>query len=274
MMPQCANPMWSSMPRADDGKRLDAGAVHGATIVVTRPAGTGASLARAVRDAGGHALLVPGLRLRACAGARIGVVANACDLWVFTSPAAARFAFEAGLRPGHHRVAVIAVGEGTRAALARLGLPAVAPSGRGDSEALLALPALSDVRDRRIALFGAAGGRDVIAPGLRARGATVEAVHVYERLPPRLTRRHVDAITGAREPLVMLVSSGEAVANIASGLPSPALQRLRSAHLVASSARVAALAHAHGFSDISIAESALPRDLLAAAAGWLARPCL
>ena len=259
------------MPRADDGKRLDAGALHGATIVITRPVGTGASLARAVRDAGGDALLVPGLRLRACADAQVRAVANACDPWVFTSPAAARFAFEAGLRPKRRRVAVIAVGEGTRAALARRGLPAVAPSGRGDSEALLALPALSDVRDRRIALFGAAGGRDVIAPGLRARGAVVEVVHVYERLRPRLTRRHVDAIAGAREPLVMLVSSGEVLANLAAGLPSPALQRLRSAHVVASSARVAALARAHGFADIYVAESALPRDLLAAAAQWLAR---
>jgi uroporphyrinogen-III synthase len=259
------------MPRADDGKRLGAGALRGATVVVTRPVGTGASLARAVRNTGGDALLVPGLRLRACAGSRIRVVANDCDLWVFTSPAAARFALEAGLRSKRRRVAVIAVGEGTRAALARRGLPAVAPSGRGDSEALLALPALSDVRDRRIALFGAAGGRDVIAPGLRARGAVVEVVHVYERLPPRLTRRHVDAIAGAREPLVMLVSSGEVLANLVSGLPSTALQRLRNAHVVASSARVAALAHAHGFGDISVAGSALPRDLLAAAARWHAR---
>jgi len=30
----------------------------------------------------------------------------------------------------------------------------------------------------------------------------------------------------------------------------------------------------HGFADISVAESALPRDLLAAAAQWLARHCL
>lgn len=253
----------------DDGGRL--AALHGATIVVTRPVGTGASLARAVRDAGGDALLVPGLRLRARAGVRVRVVASACDLWVFTSPAAARFAFEAGLRPARRRVVVIGVGEGTRAELARLGLPALAPSGRGDSEALLALPALADVRDRRIALFGAAGGRDVIAPSLRARGAVVEAVHVYERVAPRLTRRHFDAIAGAPEPLVTLLSSGEALANLVAKLPPPALQRLRSAHVVASSERVAGLAHARGFGDISVAESALPRDLLAAAARWLAR---
>jgi uroporphyrinogen-III synthase len=257
------------MRHADDDEVRFA-ALRGATIVVTRPVGTGASLARAVREAGGDVLLVPGLRLRACV-ARVRVVAGACNMWAFTSPAAVRFAFAAGLRPTRRHVVVIAVGEGTRAALARRGLPALAPSGRGDSESLLALPALADVRDRRVALFGAAGGRDVIAPGLRARGAVVEAVHVYERVPPRLTRRHFEAITGAGDPLVTLVSSGEALGNLVARLPAAALERLRRGHLVASSARVAALARASGFADVSVADSALPRDLLAAAARWRVR---
>jgi uroporphyrinogen-III synthase len=257
------------MRRTDDDEVRFA-ALRGATIVVTRPVGTGAPLARAARAAGGDVLLVPGLRLRPCA-APVRGVARASDLWVFTSPAAVRFAFAAGLRPPRRRVAAIAVGEGTRAALARFGLAAYAPSGRGDSESLLALPVLADVRGRHVALFGAAGGRDVIAPGLRARGAVVEAVHVYERAAPRLTRRHFEAIAGAGDPLIMLVSSGEVLGNLVALLPVAALERLRHAHLVASSARVAALARASGFADASVADSALPCDLLAAAVRWRVR---
>ena len=244
--------------------------LQAATIVVTRPVGSGASLARAAQRLGAAVVHLPGLRLHGCADAPLRA-ARDCDTWVFTSPAAVRFACALGLRRPAARVQVAAVGAGTRAALARRGIAALAPDGRGDSESLLALPVLADMRDRRVALFGAPGGRDAIAPVLRARGAVVDAVPVYQRTPPRLTRRHFDAIAAARAPLLMLVSSGEALANIVAALPAATLRRLRRAALVASSARIAALARDHGFADVSTADSALPRDLLAAAARRLAQ---
>jgi uroporphyrinogen-III synthase len=164
-----------------------------------------------------------------------------------------------------------AVGAGTRAVLARHGLDALAPSGRGESESLLALPELADVRGRRIAVVGAPGGRDLIVPTLRARGADVEPIHVYERLRPRLTRVHFQALAAATDPLLLLVSSGEALANLLVLLPAACLQRLRAQGIVVSSARLAAKARANGFADVSIADSAAPDDLLAAAARRLAR---
>lgn len=260
------------MPRADDDKPLGAAALHGATIVVTRPVGTGAALARGVRKAGGVAVLLPGLRLRAKDDATRGpVLPRTCGIFLFTSPAAVRFAFASETRRLPHGALVVAVGEGTRAALARLGIDAQVPADRYDSEGLLALPALVDVRGRRIALVGAAGGRDLIASTLRARGAAVEAVHVYERVPPQLTRRHFDALAAASDPLLTLVSSGEALANLVALLPDAALARLRGQTLIASSARLGGLARAAGFAEVAIAQSALPRDLLAAAARCLAR---
>jgi uroporphyrinogen-III synthase len=98
------------------------------------------------------------------------------------------------------------------------------------------------VRARRIALVGAPGGRDLIAPTLRRRGANVETIHVYRRVPPRLTRRHFDALAAARDPLITLVSSGEALTHLVTLLPPPALARLRTQILVVSSARLAASA--------------------------------
>ena len=260
------------MPRVDDGKALGADALRGATIVVTRPVGTGAALARGVRKAGGIAVLLPGLRLRAKDNAPRGSgLPWTCGIFLFTSPAAVRFAFASKSRRLPRRALVAAVGEGTRAALARLGIDAQAPVDRADSEGLLALPALGDVRGQRIALVGAAGGRDLIASNLTARGAEVEAVHVYERVPPRLTRRHFDALAAARDPLLTLVSSGEALANLVALLPDAALARLRGQALLVSRARLGELAQAAGFADVVIAPSALPRDLLATAARRLAR---
>ena len=127
------------------------------------------------------------------------------------------------------------------------------------------------MRGRRIALVGAPGGRDLIGPTLRRRGAKVEAIHVYRREPPRLTRRHFDALAAADDPLITLLSSGEALANLVAALPPPLLARLRAQTIVVSSARLAAAARAAGFGAIVPAASAAPRDLLAGAAHALAR---
>jgi len=241
-------------------------ALAGASVIVTRPGG--ASLLRSARRLGARAFPLPGLSLRAIAQPRPRA---AFDAWLFTSPAAVRFALRHAPRLRvPKRALVFAIGGGTRAALARHGIAATAPE-RSDSEGLLAVPGLAEVRGRRIALVGAPGGRDLIAPALRARGAVVEAIHVYRREPPRLTRRHFDALAAADDPLITLLSSGEALANLVAALPPPLLARLRAQTIVVSSARLAAAARAAGFGAIVPAASAAPRDLLAGAAHALAR---
>lgn len=248
----------------------------GASVVVTRPAATASSLAAAARRRGALPVRLPGIGLRDAddgEAVRAGLQNLRGDnSWIFISPTAVRYAFRA--MPAleiPRRTQVFAVGAGTRRALARHGVASLAPRGRADSEGLLALPELADVRGRRFGIVGAPGGRDLIAATLRARGAQVEAIHVYERAAPRLTRRHFEALARARDPLVTLISSGEALANLVALLPPAALARLRRQMLVVSSARLAALAQANAFDDVHVAASALPADLLAAAARALAR---
>jgi uroporphyrinogen-III synthase len=245
----------------------------GATIVITRPVGEGVSLARSVRASGGTPVLLPGLALRALASdaartALAGLARNHAA--IFTSPAAVRFAFD--LRPSLRvaRETAFALGAGTARALARHGIEALIPPERSDSEGLLAMHEFAHVRGRRIALIGAPGGRNLIAPVLRRRGAKVEAIHVYRRVAPRLTSRHFDALDAARDPLIMLASSAEALANLVALLPAPQIERLRGQIVVVSSARLAVAARAQGFVEVVLARSAAPRDLLAAAEAALA----
>jgi uroporphyrinogen-III synthase len=246
--------------------------LEGATLLVTRPAGTAAPFLRLARSLGASAISVPGLSLRGSeANPRAGE-RRAFDAWIFTSPAAVRFGLHALPPPrARKRLRAFAVGEGTARSLAQHGIAAIVPDERFDSEGLLALPELKHIRGQRIALVGAAGGRDVIAPTLRRRGAHVESLHVYRREPPRLTRRHFDAIEAADDPLITLVSSGEALGHLVALLPAAVLARLRSQSLVVSSARLAGIAREHGFAAIVQARSAAPRDLLAAAAAALER---
>ncbi|HEX8779321.1 MAG TPA: uroporphyrinogen-III synthase [Rhodanobacter sp.] len=241
--------------------------MRGRVVVITRPAGTAGALSRRVRACGGVPLLLPGLSLRgATDGAKPCAAMRAAlgdDVLVFTSPAAVRFA--AALVPLRTKAAVLAVGQGTTQALRRHGVSAQAPS-RQDSEGLLDLPVAQALHGRRVALVGAPGGRGVLREQLAARGARLREVQVYRRVPPRLGRRHVDAVLALPRSARVLLSSAEALQNLVDLLPAPALARLCTAVAVASSPRLAQAAGAAGFARIVQAESALAADLLRAAA--------
>ncbi len=242
--------------------------LRGRIVVITRPAGTASALARRVRALGGAPLLLPGLSLRSVAdtvAARRDLrVALAAELIVFTSPAAVRHA--AALLPLRTKAAVLAVGQGTARALRRHGIATPLAPQRQDSEGLLDHPGLRELHGRRVALIGAPGGRGVLREQLAARGAQLQEVHVYRRLPPRLDRRHVEALLRLPSSARVLLSSAEALHHLQQSLPAAAWTRLCAAIAVASSERLATAARAAGFARIVPAASALSADLLDAAA--------
>lgn len=244
-------------------------ALHGRTVVITRPAGTGSSLARDVSQRGGTPLLLPGLSLHAAdQPERVCLALQAAlgdELLIFTSPAAVRFA--ARLAPLRTQATVFAVGQGTARALRRHGVKdALAPTLRQDSEGLLDHPLLAQPRGRRVALVCAPGGRGVLRDTLVDRGAHLREVHVYRRGVPRWTARHFDAVSRLTADARILLSSAEALGNLQQGLPADAWAQLRGAVAVVSSERLADAARAAGFSQVRLASSALSVDLLAAAA--------
>lgn len=241
--------------------------LQGRIVVITRPVGTAAALARRVRALGGVPLLLPGLALRGAtdeAAVRADLHAALRDeLLVFTSPAAVRHA--AALAPLQTAATVLAVGQGTARALRRHGIDAPLAPARQDSEGLLEHPALQDLRGSRIALIGAPGGRGVLRDQLAARGAHLHELHVYRRVPPRLDRRHVDALLQLPTSARVLLSSAEALQNLQRLLPPPAWARLCAATAVVSSERLMAAARAAGFHRMVLAASALSADMLDAA---------
>ena len=241
--------------------------LRGRMVVITRPAGTAAALARRVRAAGGVPLLLPGLALRRVtdeAAVREDLqAALADDVLIFNSPAAVRAA--AALASLRTSATVLAVGQGTARALRRHGVQAPLAPARQDSEGVLDHPALQVLRGRRIALIGAAGGRGVLRDELRARGAQLRELHVYQRVAPRLDRRHVEALLHLGVSALVLLSSAEALQNLCRILPPAALARLFATTAVVSSERLASAARDAGFARIALATSALSADLLDAA---------
>lgn len=246
----------------------------GCAVVITRPAGTGTALARRVKALGGVPVLLPGLSLRGIRDTQHVRAqwknAQHDDVLVFTSPAAVHYALALSPFDATHEH-VVAVGKGTASALQRHGIQAEIPPSQQNSEGVLELPLLRQPAARRVALITAPGGRGLLHQQLTARGAIVREVHVYQRTAPRLDRRHHAAVLHMPAMACVLLSSGEALQNLAERLAADAWRRLRQATAVVSSDRLAQAAQTAGFSRIYRAASATQADLLAAACAVCSR---
>jgi uroporphyrinogen-III synthase len=191
--------------------------------------------------------------------------ALAAPVVIFTSPNAVRAA--SALRQLKRRRAqqVFAIGEGSARALRRAGIDQVHAPQRMDSEGLLALPAFGQLRGHDVGLITAPGGRDRIASALRACGARLLRADVYARVPVPLPARALAKLRAGPSRLLLALSSGEALQQVWTAAPDDVWAVLARARVLAASERLAALAREHGFTDVRIARSARPRDLIAAA---------
>ena len=237
-------------------------------VISLRPRGEHAPLRReAAKRGGGLIALSPWqLRLRDDDATRAALRdALAASHVVFTSPAAVRAAraLQPLVRSGQ---SVCAVGAGTAAALRRAGVAHVHSPTRMDSEGLLALPALQDVQGRDVGLVTAPGGRGEIAPALTSRGARVLRADVYAREPVPLSVAAMQQLRETDAPLVLALSSGEALQRVLAVLPVDLAARLKQAHVVAASERLRVLGRDLGFTDIEVAAGPQPADLIDAAA--------
>lgn len=197
------------------------GSLAGRAILVTRPARQGERLADLVRAAGGEPCVFPTLAIES-----VAVSAHAAALlehpeafgWaVFVSVNAVAHGLPLlpapGVWPPGLRAA--AVGAGTAAALRAAGVPLVlAPSGGGDSEALLALAPLQQMSGQRVLLFRGVGGRELLADTLRARGAQVEYIECYRRVLPAADPEPLRARLRRGELAAVTAASAEALANL------------------------------------------------------------
>jgi len=184
------------------------GNLHGAGVVITRPARQAAGLAREIAALGGKPLVFPAIVILPPADTRalrevqrelaryaiaLFVSANAVEYGV-GDPAA---------WPAH--LLVLAPGPGTAAALAAVGIRNVRiPATTMDSEGLLALPELANVAGKRVVVFRGESGRELLKNALEARGASVTQVECYVRARPAGTaaglveawrEKRVDAVT-------------------------------------------------------------------------------
>jgi uroporphyrinogen-III synthase len=238
------------------------------TLVSLRPRGQHASMRRAAQALGGEVIgLSPwALAARSDPATRSALVsALGADRVVFTSPSAVQAAARLAPLAGPHGGNWLAVGAGTAAALAAYGAEDVQAPGRMDSEGLLDLPGLAGVEGLRVALVTAPGGRGLLGPALMARGAHLQRVEVYARVPLTPPPRLLQRLRGRRGPWVLALSSAEALEWLLAQVPADLLGRMRQSPVVAASERLAGLAAEAGFARVQRAEGPQPAQLVQAA---------
>jgi uroporphyrinogen-III synthase len=213
----------------------------GCRVLVTRPPAQADGLCEAIESAGGTAIRFPVLsivgRERGEIDADYGDLAP--DVVVFVSANAVTY----GL-PVLHEVGAkfAAVGPATAAALSEAGRPPdIVPASGYDSESLLAEPAMTDVKGKRILIVRGQNGRERLAETLRDRGATVSYLAVYRRERFRHDDESVAAIVRqllAGDIDVISVLSVETLEHLVELMPANARERLRETPLVAPGERV------------------------------------
>lgn len=216
-------------------------ALAAAGVLQTRPRHQSAALIASIENAGGRAVNFPVLDIAARSRADIDLDMDgqeAADIVIFVS----RNAVDHGLYLASSKSLLGAIGTATAEALAAAGQRAdIVPAHGFDSESLLAEAPLQNVAGKRVLIVRGNGGRELLGETLRARGALVNFVCVYERRLYQPTAQELDNVAryvregGIHYLLAMSVASLEALLAL---LPAECDTLTTSARLVTPSDRV------------------------------------
>lgn len=146
----------------------------------------------------------------------------------------------------------VAVGEATAGALREQAIPAENPAQGFNSEAVLALPCLRDLAEKKILVLRGEGGRDLLDRTLGDRGARVDYISLYRRVCDD-SARWPETTPGA--VLVTSVESWHCLLRRAG-------PRLAGALVVAGSERIAEAVRADGHDRVVAAASPRDEDML------------
>lgn len=248
----------------------------GVTVVVTRPSDQAEILCQSIEAMGATALRFPVIGIQPSVNIErlkaqldhlssfqvaIFISANAvfATMKVLESPQA-----------WPTDLAIAAVGQATAKAIASRGLVVsyISPEPY-NSEALLGLPELQNMRGQRVIIFRGNGGRELLAESLQERGAEVEYVECYQRVVPD-TDTHAlfqQWDKGCSMPIV--VTSNEGLKNLTSMVDASHQQSLLTSPLIVVSQRTVDYAKELGFTQKPfVAKSASNEELLTAIKQW------
>lgn len=214
----------------------------GVGVLVTRPVHQSGELRNAIEAAGGRTILFPVVDIAPRAAADVATDLRALrtpDIVIFISANAVQHGLD---KINSNRSQLAAIGPATTRALEAANVSVdIQPQGGFDSEHLLATDSLTNVAGKTILIVRGGSGRELLAETLRARGANVDYLPVYDRstckpdmselenLQETWRNGQIDAV------MIMSVASLHGLLEI---LPAYCIDQLQKTRLVAPSTRV------------------------------------
>ena len=246
-------------------------------MLVTRPRDQADKLVQLIEGEGGEAIRFPAIEIAEPTDARtlLAVIErlDEFDLAIFISPNAVTRAMKLIL--AYHgawprKVRIACVGRGSARELTHFETGSViVPTGRFDSEALLALPELQQVTGTRIVIFRGEGGRELLGDTLTARGATVEYAECYRRTTPRVDVTPLLDRWARGEIDIVSLTSVDGLHNLVNMLGPAGRERLYGTPVIVVSARMAEIWRELGFKTTPlIATQASDEAILEAIKTW------
>ncbi len=246
--------------------------LRGVGVLVTRPAKQAEPLCRLIEAYGGNAVRFPVIEIldlpETSQLQAYYEQLRKYNLAIFVSANAVRNTVDRILKgrewPSH--VQVSAVGPGTVKELKKFRLPVhFYPQQHFNSEGLLELDELHQVRNKKIVIFRGEGGRDLLGDTLRERGAELEYVEVYRRAIPNSDAGKLINNFEAGKIDVITVSSLESLGNLIQLAGAPARPWLCKAPMVVVNNKMAELVRelgsepvqAHNATDEAVMEALL-----------------
>ena len=245
-------------------------------VLVTRPEGHADNLVRLLEAEGAHAIRFPTIEIREPRD-QAGLLQiidriNEFDIAVFISRNAVihalRFIQARGALPA--RLLLACVGRGSAEALKNLGFtPALVPQEKFDSEALLALPSLQNVRNKKIVIFRGETGRELLANTLRIRGAQVEYAECYRRVKPDIEAEPLLQQWARGEVHIVTLTSSDGLRNLFDLIGEAGRKWLIHTTAVVISPRLAGVCRELGFKTAPlIAEQASDEAIIECIKAW------
>ncbi len=169
-----------------------------------------------------------------------------------------------------------AVGSATAAFARRLDFKITAPSEAMNSEDLLALDAMQNVKDQKILICRGVGGRTTLYDELTKRGALVLYGEFYTRQLPEAAFAQIEALKLGNNghKTVLSAHSGESLENLNTVIEtitesSPKMKaNIKTLPLLIPGERVAEMAKDLGFQQLIVAKNATDNEMTQALCDW------
>ncbi len=242
------------------------------SIVVTRPHPQSINLCAELEALGAKAISFPCMEIGAFSSFNSDEIYQLLpqfDLIIFISTNAVQFGLEAFpdfAKQLRSKCKIAAVGAATAQTLQNHGFDhIVRPADKFDSESLLALPELQQLRQKSVLIIKGLSGRDMLHKTLRSYGANVHSIDVYQRTLPKIV--DLSVLNGKID--LLLLTSGESAKNFRILTSESTQNSFLECQTVVGHARIAEKVSSLGFRKLPIiAATPSDADMLTAILEW------